>query len=269
LTARNGSWQDADMPAEHSEAAHAGTKPRVVIVMPAFNAAKTLPLTLRDIPPDVVDETILVDDASADDTTELARTLGLHVIKHPHNVGYGGNQKTCYMEALRRGADVVIMVHPDNQYDPSFIPEMLKPITGGEADIVFGSRMMMPGGARRGGMPLWKFIANRILTTLENALLGTEISDAHTGYRAYSSRFLRTVPFMRNSNDFVFDTQIIVQARAFGFAARDVPVTTKYFPEASSVNFRVSTIYGLKTLGVLVLFALSRLGVYRAKFLRP
>jgi glycosyltransferase involved in cell wall biosynthesis len=245
------------------------TKPRVVIVMPAYTAAKTLALTHQDIPKAIVDEIILVDDASTDDTTALAHDLGLHVIKHPHNVGYGGNQKTCYMEALRHGADVVIMVHPDNQYDPSFIPEMLKPIAAGEADIVFGSRMMMPGGALEGGMPWWKFVANRILTTLENMLLGTEISDAHTGYRAYSARFLRTVPFMRNSNDFVFDTQVIVQARAFGFATRDVPVTTKYFPEASSVNFRVSTIYGLKTLAVLALFALSRLGVYRAKFLRP
>jgi glycosyltransferase involved in cell wall biosynthesis len=258
------------VPSLHGETQHpaAGARPRVVIVMPAYNAAKTLVPTHRDIPKDLIDEMILVDDASSDDTTELAETLGLRVIKHPHNVGYGGNQKTCYMEALRRNADIIIMLHPDNQYDPSFIPEILRPITAGEADVVFGSRMLMPGGARNGGMPLYKFVANRILTTLENWILGTQLSDAHTGYRAYSSRFLRTVPFMRNSNDFVFDTQIIVQARAFGFTMREVPVTTKYFPEASSVNFRVSTIYGLKTLGVLTLYALSRLGVYRAKFLR-
>ena len=243
--------------------------PRVVIVMPAFNAAKTLLLTHRDIPKEVVSEIILVDDASSDETSALAEQLGIRVIKHPHNVGYGGNQKTCYMEALRQGADIVVMVHPDNQYDPTFIPEMLRPITAGTADIVFGSRMLMPGGARRGGMPLYKFIANRILTTLENWILGSHLSDAHTGYRAYSAKFLRTVPFLRNSNDFVFDTQVIVQARAFGFAMAEVPVTTKYFKEASSVNFRVSTIYGFKTLATLFFFLLARSGIYRAKFLRP
>ncbi len=245
------------------------TRPRVIIVMPAFNAAKTLLLTHRDIPKDLVSDIILVDDASTDDTTALAEALSISVIKHPHNVGYGGNQKTCYMEALRRGADIVVMVHPDNQYDPSFIPEMLKPISAGEVDVVFGSRMLMPGGARKGGMPLWKFVANRILTTIENAILGTTLSDAHTGYRAYSARFLRTIPFLRNSNDFVFDTQVIVQARAFNFRVRDIPVTTKYFNDASSVNYRVSTIYGFKTLAVLALFLLSRWGVYRARFLRP
>jgi glycosyltransferase involved in cell wall biosynthesis len=243
--------------------------PRVVIVMPAFNAAKTLLLTHREIPKGLVDEIILVDDASSDETPALAEALGISVIKHPHNVGYGGNQKTCYMEALRRGADVVIMVHPDNQYDPSFIPDMLRPIAAGDADIVFGSRMLMPGGARGGGMPLYKFIANRILTTLENLALGTHLTDAHTGYRAYSARFLRTIPFLRNSNDFVFDTQVIVQARAFAFRMAEVPVTTKYFKEASSVNFRVSTIYGLKTVFTIGMFLLARLGIYRARFLRP
>jgi glycosyltransferase involved in cell wall biosynthesis len=243
-------------------------RPRVIIVMPAFNAAKTLLLTHKDIPKDVVDEIILVDDASTDDTMALAEALGIRVIKHPHNVGYGGNQKTCYMEALRLGADIVVMVHPDNQYDPSFIPQMLKPITAGTADIVFGSRMLMPGGARRGGMPLYKFVFNKILTRLENLVFGIHLSDAHTGYRAFSSRFLRTVPFLRNSNDFVFDTQVIAQASAFGFGMSEVPVTTKYFKEASSVNFRVSMIYGLKTLVVVIFFTLARLGIYRAKFLR-
>jgi glycosyltransferase involved in cell wall biosynthesis len=243
-------------------------RPRVIIVMPAFNAAKTLLLTHKDIPTDVVDDIILVDDASTDDTTALAETLGIRVIKHPHNVGYGGNQKTCYMEALRLGADIVIMVHPDNQYDPSFIPEMLRPIVAGTADIVFGSRMLMPGGARQGGMPLYKFVFNKILTRLENLAFAIDLSDAHTGYRAFSSRFLRTVPFLRNSNDFVFDTQVIAQASAFRFGMAEVPVTTKYFKEASSVNFRVSSIYGLKTLAVVVLFLLARTGVYRAKFLR-
>jgi glycosyltransferase involved in cell wall biosynthesis len=246
----------------------AAVAPRAIIVMPAYNAAKTLLLTHRQIPADLVHDIILVDDASSDDTSALAETLGIRVIKHPHNVGYGGNQKTCYMEALRLGADVVIMVHPDNQYDPAFLPDMVRPIQAGEADIVFGSRMLMPGGARKGGMPGWKFVANRILTTIENAVLGTSLTDAHTGYRAYSSRFLRTIPFLRNSNDFVFDTQVIVQARAFGFRMAEVPVTTKYFKEASSVNFRVSTIYGLKTLWVVALYALHRLGLASAKFLR-
>jgi glycosyltransferase involved in cell wall biosynthesis len=242
---------------------------RVIIVMPAFNAAKTLLLTHRDIPKDAVHEIILVDDASTDDTPALAEELGIRVIKHPHNVGYGGNQKTCYMEALRLGADIVIMVHPDNQYDPAFIPDILRPIVAGEADIVFGSRMVMPGGALAGGMPTYKFVANRILTTIENFVLGTRLTDAHTGYRAYSARFLRTIPFLRNSNDFVFDSQVIVQARAFGFRMAEVPVTTKYFKDASSVNFRVSSVYGLKTLWVLLLYVLRRSRLLRAKFLRP
>lgn len=236
--------------------------------MPAYNAAKTLLLTHRQIPPDLVQEIILVDDASSDDTPALAEALGIRVIKHPHNVGYGGNQKTCYMEALRLGADVVIMVHPDNQYDPTFLPDMIRPIREGTADIVFGSRMLMPGGALKGGMPLYKFVANRILTTLENLAMGTQLTDAHTGYRAYSARFLETVPFLRNSNDFVFDTQVIVQARAFDFRMAEVPVTTKYFKEASSVNFRVSTIYGLKTLWVIARYLLHRSGLFSAKFLR-
>jgi len=242
---------------------------RTIIVMPAYNAAKTLLLTHRQIPADLVHEIILVDDASSDETPALAEALGIRVIKHPHNVGYGGNQKTCYMEALRLGADVVIMVHPDNQYDPAFLPEMIRPIREGTADIVFGSRMLMPGGALKGGMPLYKFVFNRMLTTFENWALGTRLTDAHTGYRAYSARFLRTVPFLRNSNDFVFDTQIIAQARAFDFPMAEVPVTTKYFKEASSVNFRVSTIYGLKTLWVVARYALHRAGVSSAKYLRP
>ncbi len=256
------------MPDRPSTVTAALRKPRVIIVMPAFNAAKTLLLTHRSIPQDVVDEIILVDDASTDDTPALAEELGIRVIKHPHNVGYGGNQKTCYLEALRLGADVVIMVHPDNQYDPSFIPAMVAPLATGAADMVLGSRMLMPGGARRGGMPLYKFVANRILTTLENLVLGTTLTDAHTGYRAYSARFLRTIPFLRNSNDFVFDTQVIVQARAFGYAIREVPVTTKYFRDASSVNVRVATVYGIKTIAVILLYALARTGLYRARFLR-
>jgi glycosyltransferase involved in cell wall biosynthesis len=260
--------QDRGVASHESPRPQAGSATRAIIVMPAYNAAKTLQMTHRQIPNDLVQEIILVDDASSDDTSALAEALGIRVIQHPENLGYGGNQKTCYTEALARGAEVVIMVHPDNQYDPTFIPDLMRPILSGEADIVFGSRMILPGGARRGGMPLWKMVANRVLTTIENLVLGTHLTDAHTGYRAYSARLLRTIPFLRNANDFVFDTQVIVQARAFGFSMADVPVTTNYFAEASSVTFGVATIYGFKTLWVLALYSLHRMGIATARFLR-
>ncbi len=256
---------------QHTSAASAAGTERAlrnVIVMPAFNAAKTLLVTYHEIPHDIVSEIILVDDASTDGTVAIAERLGIRVIAHPHNVGYGGNQKTCYLEALRRGADIVIMIHPDNQYDPTFIPEMIEPIAAGRADIVFGSRIRMKGGALKGGMPLYKFIANRVLTFIENLVLGTKLTDAHTGYRAYSRRFLETIPFMRNSNDFVFDSQVIMQAAAFGCRIAEVPVTTKYFKEASSVNFWVGTVYGIKTLSYLLAYVLFRTGLWRPRFLR-
>lgn len=237
----------------------------VIVVMPAYNAAKTLAMTYEKIPREIVKQIILVDDASQDETVGLARKFDLKVIPHPHNVGYGGNQKTCYMEALRDGADIVIMVHPDNQYDPSFIPEMVKPIMRGEAELVLGSRMLMPGGALNGGMPLYKFIANKALTWLQNLIFWQRLSEYHTGYRAYSRRFLETIPFLRNSNDFVFDSQVIAQAVAFGFPIAEVPVTTSYFPEASSVNFRVSVIYGLKTLWTLAKYLGHRMRLWRTR----
>ena len=186
---------------------------RVIVVMPALNAARTLKEIVNGIPTEYVDDIILVDDHSSDETVELAHALGLSVVWHPHNVGYGGNQKTCYMESLRRDADVVVMLHPDGQYEPELIPEMVAPIVLGEADVVLGSRFMEPGMARRGGMPLYKYLANRFLTTIENFIMGTKLTELHTGYRAYSREVLLTVPFLRNSIDFSFDSEFLMQAR--------------------------------------------------------
>jgi glycosyltransferase involved in cell wall biosynthesis len=233
---------------------------RIVVVMPAYNAARTLRETFARIPP-VVSQVILVDDHSLDDTVAIASSLGLKVIPHPHNVGYGGNQKTCYMEALREGADVVVMLHPDGQYDPELIVDLVRPILQGSADMVLGSRMLMPGGPRKAGMPMWKIISNRVLTTIENLAMGTRFSECHTGYRAYSSNFLRRVPFLRNSNDFVFDTQIIAQAVAFRQRVEEIPARTRYFSEASSINFSGSVRYGIKTLATMAHFLAWRLGL--------
>src|SRR5262245_14182322 len=237
-------------------------KERVVIVMPAYNAAQTLEDTFRKIPPGYFDEIVVVDDHSRDETTELAQRLNLKAIRHPHNVGYGGNQKTCYMEALRDGADIVVMLHPDGQYDPAIIPEMIRPIHEGRADMVLGSRMMSPGGAKQGGMPGWKRIANRFLTAAENAVLRRRFSECHTGYRAYSRRFLETVPFLRNSNGFVFDTEVIFQAVHFGLPVVEVPISTRYFEDASSVGFEAGVVYGLGTLNTALRFRLHRWGLW-------
>ena len=234
---------------------------RIVIVMPAYNAAKTLEDTFRAIPEGYYDEIVVVDDHSRDDTTELAQRLNLKAIRHPHNVGYGGNQKTCYMEALRDGADIVVMLHPDGQYDPAIIPEMIRPIAEKRAEMVLGSRMMLRGGAARGGMPPWKRVSNRFLTTAENLAMGRRFSECHTGYRAYSRHFLETVPFLRNSNDFVFDTEVIFQAVAFGLPVVEVPISTRYFADASSVGFRTGVVYGLGTLLTAVRYVLHRSGI--------
>ena len=244
-------------------------RPRVVIVMPAYNAAKTLEATFREIPPGYYDEVIVVDDHSRDTTVDEAKRLSLKAIRHPHNVGYGGNQKTCYMEALRDGAEIVIMLHPDGQYDPTIVPDMIRPIQAGEADMVLGSRMMTPGGAKAGGMPVWKQIANRFLTTCENWAMGRKFTECHTGYRAYSRRFLETVPFLRNSNGFVFDTEVIFQAVHFGLPVVEVPVKTRYFQDASSVGFRAGVVYGLGTLNTALRFLLHRWGLLESdKFRR-
>jgi glycosyltransferase involved in cell wall biosynthesis len=237
---------------------------KIVIVMPAYNAARTLEETFRAIPPGYYDEIVVVDDHSRDDTLDRARALNLKAIRHPHNVGYGGNQKTCYMEALRDGATIVVMLHPDGQYDPGIIPEMIRPIREGRADMVLGSRMMLKGAARRGGMPLWKVAANRFLTAAENLAMGRRFTECHTGYRAYSRRFLETVPFLRNSNGFVFDTEVIFQAVHFGLPVVEVPVESRYFENASSVGFRQGVVYGLGTLATAARFLLHRWGIVRS-----
>ncbi len=240
--------------------------PNIIVVLPAYNAAKTLESTYHDIPKDQVSKIILVDDVSQDQTVEVARALGLSVVIHVQNRGYGGNQKTCYLEALKEGADVVVMLHPDHQYDSRLIPEMVKPILDGQAGLVLGSRILN-GRALEGGMPRWKFVANRFLTVSENLIFGTRLTDGHSGFRAYSRKMLTTVPFLLNSDDFVFDSQMIAQAVRFGFPICEIPVQARYFPEASSVNFRVSTIYGLKTTWVMLRFLTHNGGICRARFL--
>ena len=236
-----------------------------MVVMPARNAARTLEQTVSTIPGDWVDEVVLVDDRSTDNTVELARTLPLHLIWHPHNVGYGGNQKTCYLEALQRDADVVVMLHPDGQYEPTLIPKLVAPILLGEADLVLGSRLAVPGMARAGGMPLWKYAANRFLTSVENRILGTELSEMHTGYRAYSRELLLTVPFLRNALDFSFDTEMLMQAAHFGFRIAEVPARSRYFDDASSVGLRPATVYGLKTLWAGTRLVMHRRGIVRSR----
>lgn len=238
---------------------------RVVVVMPAYNAAQTLELTYRDIPLDWVTRIILVDDASRDATLEVAQEFPLEVIKHHRNVGYGGNQKTCYTAALREGADVIVMLHPDGQYDPRLLPALVRPILRDEADMVLGSRFLDPGGARAGGMPLYKYISNRFLTTVESWVLGQSFSELHTGYRAYSRKFLETIPYLRNADDFVFDTQVIAQAVNWKQRIVEVPVETKYFPEASSASLQQSLVYGLKTLLTVGQLALHRLRILRSR----
>ena len=242
---------------------------RVVVVMPAYNAAKTVGKTHGDIPTKIVDKVILVDDASQDDTPEIARQLGLDVIVHLQNKGYGGNQKTCYIEALSQGADVVVMLHPDNQYDATRIPSMIQPILDGKADLVLGSRLMGGRSATlKGGMPIWKYVSNRFLTTVENLAFGTHLSEMHTGFRAYSRRLLTTIPFLLNSDDFVFDSEVIAQTVACGFRITEVPVPTRYFPEASSVNFRRSLVYGLSTLNVARKYWLNKVGIRKYPIFR-
>jgi glycosyltransferase involved in cell wall biosynthesis len=233
---------------------------KVIVVMPAMNAAATLRETVANIPRDAVDEVILVDDHSSDETVELARALPVHVVWHPHNAGYGANQKTCYMEALQRGADVVVMLHPDGQYEPTLIPRMIEPILDGRADLVLGSRLALPGMALANGMPRWNYVASRALTITENWVLGTNLTEAHTGYRAYSRKLLLTVPFLRNSLDFVFDSELIMQTVHFGLRIEEVPANGRYFEDMSSVRFRPGLVYGSKTL-----WSAARLVMHRAR----
>ena len=238
---------------------------KIVVVMPALNAARTLRWTVSLIPRHVVDEIIVVDDASTDGTVEIAHELGVRLIWHPHNVGYGGNQKTCYLEALRRGADVVVMLHPDGQYEPTLIPTLIEPILEDRADLVLGSRLAEPGMALAGGMPRYKYVANRTLTAIENRVLSTGLSELHTGYRAFSRRVLLTVPFLRNSLDFSFDSEILMQAAHFGFRIAEVPARSRYFEDASTISFKPAAVYGLKTLGVAGRLVLHRTGIVRSR----
>jgi glycosyltransferase involved in cell wall biosynthesis len=225
-------------------------KSKVVVVMPAYNAAKTLRMTYAELPHDVVDLVILVDDGSRDETIEIARSLGLELFVHDRNYGYGANQKTCYREALRAGADIIVMVHPDYQYDPKLLPEIIEPIRKGEADVVLGSRLL-GGHPMRQGMPWWKYIANRFLTGLENRSFGLHLSEYHTGYRAYTRAALESVNLAMNSDDFIFDQEIMAQFVALKLRIAEVPVPTRYFPQASSASFVQSTVYGLSILRVL------------------
>jgi glycosyltransferase involved in cell wall biosynthesis len=235
---------------------------KVVVVMPAYNAEKTLERTLDDIPREWVDDIILVDDASRDGTVALARKLGLRVFVHEENRGYGGNQKTCYTEAIKLGADIMIMVHPDHQYDPTVIPQLVAPLLEGACDAVFGSRML-GGHPLEGGMPKWKYLANIFLTAFENATFYMYLTEYHSGLRAYSRRYLEAVNFMANSDDFVFDTEIIAQGVIHGMRIREVPIETRYFKEASMVGFWRSSVYGLSILKTLVKYKLHKKGLAR------
>ena len=237
-------------------------KKKVIVVMPAYNAEKTLEKTLDDIPRGWVDEIILCDDASRDGTVALARKLGLRVLVHPKNRGYGGNQKTLYTEALKRGGEIMIMVHPDHQYDPTVIPELVKPLLEGKCDAVFGSRML-GGRPLEGGMPKWKYLANIFLTAVENAVFYMYLTEYHSGLRAYSRRYLEAVNFMANSDDFVFDSEIIAQGVIHGARIREVPIETRYFAEASQIGMARSIVYGLSILKTLVKFKLHKKGLKR------
>jgi glycosyltransferase involved in cell wall biosynthesis len=233
---------------------------KIVVVMPAYNAEKTLKMTYEEIPFEIVDDVVLVDDASRDRTSELARELGIHTIVHTENLGYGGNQKSCYKAALGLGADIVIMVHPDYQYTPKLIPAMASMIAYGEFDAVLGSRILGIG-ALQGGMPYYKYISNRFLTLFENLLLGHKLSEYHTGYRAFSREILERLPLEENSNDFVFDNQMLAQIIWFGYRIGELTCPTKYFEDASSINFRRSCIYGLGVLKTALEFRLSKWGL--------
>jgi glycosyltransferase involved in cell wall biosynthesis len=230
---------------------------KIVVVMPAYNAEKTLRQTYAELPHEYVDEVILVDDASRDNTVAVANELGIRTIIHGENRGYGGNQKTCYTEALQHGADIVVMIHPDYQYSPRLATAMASMIASGHYDVVLGSRIL-GGDALKGGMPLYKYIANRFLTLIENLVLGAKLSEYHTGFRAFSRRVLETLPLEENSDDFVFDNQMLAQAVYFGFKIGEVSCPTRYFKDASSINFRRSVKYGLGVLATSVKFALQR-----------
>jgi glycosyltransferase involved in cell wall biosynthesis len=233
---------------------------KLIVIMPAYNAENTLRQTYDDLPHEYVDEVILVDDASNDNTQQIAGQLGIKTVIHQKNRGYGGNQKTCYREALRCGADIVVMVHPDYQYSPRLVTAMASMIASGHYDVVLGSRIL-GGTALKGGMPLYKYLANRFLTLIENMALGVKLSEYHTGFRAFTRQVLETLPLEENSDDFVFDSEILAQTVYFGFRIGELSCPTRYFKEASSINFRRSVKYGFGVLTSIMKYLLSKLGV--------
>ena len=241
---------------------------KIVVVMPAYNAAKTLERTYREVPLDLVDEIVVTDDASSDDTVRVARELGLRTLVHQKNLGYGGNQKTCYGEALKLGGDVVVMLHPDYQYPPTLIAPMISMITDGPYDVVLGSRVL-GGRARAGGMPLYKYASNRFLTAAQNFLCGAKLSEYHTGYRAFSREVLESLPLLENSDDFVFDNQMLAQILYANFEIGEISCPAAYFDEASSINFRRSVTYGFGVLGVSLQYFLQRRGLARYPIFDP
>lgn len=242
---------------------------KVVVVLPAYNAARTLEQTYREIPHDIVDEVVLVDDRSADDTVEVGRALGIrHVIQHDANRGYGGNQKTCYDTALALGADIVVMLHPDYQYTPKLVRAMVAVLAEDVYDIVLGSRIL-GNGARMGGMPLYKYVSNRAITAFENLVIGQKLSEYHTGYRAYRRHVLEKIPYAANSDDFIFDNQFLVQAHALGFRMAELTCPTKYFPEASSINFKRSLRYGILCCATALRYRMHRMGVLPSPMFEP
>jgi glycosyltransferase involved in cell wall biosynthesis len=236
---------------------------RIVVVMPAYNAARTLRRTVEELPRQLVDEILLTDDGSHDETVAVAEELGLRTLVHPQNRGYGGNQKTCYRAALELDADIVVMLHPDYQYSPKLVPAMASMVVSGHYDLVLASRIL-GGRARAGGMPLYKYVSNRALTAAENLLCGAKLSEYHTGYRAYSRQLLTTINFQDNSDDFVFDNQLIVQALHHGFKVGEISCPTRYFAEASSISFRRSVVYGLGVLKVAAEYRAHQLGVWKS-----
>ena len=237
---------------------------KITVVLPAYNAGQTLQRTFDEIPHEIVDDVILIDDASDDNTVEMAQKLGIPTIRHDRNRGYGANQKTCYTAALARGADIVVMLHPDYQYTPKLVTAMASMIASAEFDVVLGSRIL-GRGALVGGMPLYKYISNCVLTLVENLLVGQKLSEYHTGYRAWSRAVLEKLPLINNSDDFVFDNQMIVQSIYFGFRVGEISCPTKYLPEASSINFQRSVVYGVGVLKTATQFRLDRLGLVHSR----
>ena len=237
---------------------------KVIAVLPAYNAQATLAATIADFPAGCVDEILLVDDCSKDDTVKIARDMGLTVIQHEKNTGYGGNQKSCYRYCLEHGADIVVMIHPDYQYDARVIPHAVGIVELGICDVVLGNRVRGRKETLRCGMPWWKYLSNRGLTAFENLMLGQNLGEFHSGFRVYRRKVLETIPFERNSDDFVFDTQFLVQAVHFGFRLGDVPVPVRYFQEASQINFRRSSKYGIQTLTTVGKFWLTRMGLWKS-----